>query len=303
MGVWIFSFAMAYIPIHLGWNTDDGQIQNHRITTPPQVHQVPSITLPSTSLPAVNERRCEFENTSVYYVMFVAVGTYFCPLVVLCVVYVRVFGIARRQVAQIRKLAVPVSFQQQQHPVTSSPARMSFSDRRQSSASSSRQLQQQRKVSGGSSDSASRRCLVVHHDHKAAANGLASTPTTTTTAATVPVSAAATAVQASETKATVTLGSVVLAFVVCWVPYFVLFAARPFVVGRGGAFNTTLELFVLWLGYANSMLNPFLYAFYGSEFRHGFQLVLCRRWWRRGDNGLSRFRRADPFNSHDVYYL
>lgn len=302
---------MAYIPIHLGWNTDDGQVQNHRVAAPPVTPSFPppsglsDSVLPSTPPPSpslVDDRRCEFENTSVYYVMFVAVGTYFCPLVILCVVYVRVFGIARRQVARIRKLAVPVSFQS---AAAAAPhGRRSFSDRRQSSASSSRQLQpqqQQRKASGGSCDSAARRsCLVVHQHghHQAAANGLRQAAGTPTTLPAAPTSSSS-AVQASETKATVTLGSVVLAFVVCWVPYFVLFAARPFVVTRGG-FNVTLELFVLWLGYANSMLNPFLYAFYGSEFRHGFQLVLCRRWWRRGSRGSDSY-----YNNHhqDVYYL
>jgi hypothetical protein len=238
IGVWTFSFAMAYLPIHLGWNTDDGVIQNHR---PQQLHQFDDDR--GDISPAVASR-CIFENTSVYYVLFVAVGTYFCPLVVLCAVYVRVFAIARRQVARIRKLTSSVA--------TPPASAMTGSGR------------------GNGSET---RCLVV---------GDVSASTTSSPSS-----------LASETKATVTLGSVVLAFVVCWVPYFVLFAARPFVVG---GFNATLDLFALWLGYANSMLNPFLYAFYGSEFRHGFKLVLCR--WRRRGSGAG-FR--EPFA--EVYYL
>lgn len=210
---------MAYVPIHLGWNTDDGVIQNHRSLQDDQRRE------DSTSAATY---RCVFENTSVYYVLVVAVGTYFCPLIVLCVVYVRVLVIARRQVARIRKMTS--SF------VTTAVTTYS---------------------GGGGTVTMSGR-----------SNGAAGIPEATQGSSSTSL--------ASESKAAVTLGSVMLAFAVCWVPYFVLFAARPFVVG---GFNPTLDLFTLWLGYANSMLNPFLYAFYGTEFRHGFQLVLCR-WCR-----------------------
>jgi len=37
-----------------------------------------------------------------------------------------------------------------------------------------------------------------------------------------------------------------------------------------------LDLFALWLGYVNSSINPFLYAFYNSTFRDGFRRLLCR---------------------------
>ena len=78
---------------------------------------------------------------------------------------------------------------------------------------------------------------------------------------------------ASDTKATITLASLVLAFAICWVPYFALFTVKPFVQTP---INIHADLFCLWLGYLNSAINPFLYAYYSSAFRNAFARVLCR---------------------------
>ena len=71
----------------------------------------------------------------------------------------------------------------------------------------------------------------------------------------------------------VTVASVVVAFAVCWVPYFTVFVVKPFVASP---IDQRVDLLTLWLGYANSSVNPFLYAFYNSSFRDGFRRVLCR---------------------------
>ena len=81
-----------------------------------------------------------------------------------------------------------------------------------------------------------------------------------------------------ETKATITLATVVLCFAVCWIPYFALFTVKPFLQEP---INCHIDLFVLWLGYVNSAINPFLYAFYNSHFRSGFYRVLCPRRYQR----------------------
>jgi len=77
----------------------------------------------------------------------------------------------------------------------------------------------------------------------------------------------------SERKAVVTVASVVVAFAVCWVPYFSVFVIKPFI---SSPIDNRLDQLTLWLGYANSSVNPFLYAFYSSSFRDGFRRVLCR---------------------------
>ncbi|XP_004611588.2 histamine H2 receptor isoform X1 [Sorex araneus] len=72
-----------------------------------------------------------------------------------------------------------------------------------------------------------------------------------------------------EHKATVTLAAVMGAFVVCWFPYFSVFLYRG-LMGDGGI-NQVLEAVVLWLGYANSALNPILYGALNRDFRTAYQ--------------------------------
>ncbi|XP_051027444.1 histamine H2 receptor isoform X2 [Acomys russatus] len=78
-----------------------------------------------------------------------------------------------------------------------------------------------------------------------------------------------------EHKATVTLAAVMGAFIICWFPYFTTFVYRGL---RGDdAINEVVEGIVLWLGYANSALNPILYAALNRDFRKAYQqLFHCK---------------------------
>ncbi|KAL2077283.1 hypothetical protein ACEWY4_026787 [Coilia grayii] len=83
------------------------------------------------------------------------------------------------------------------------------------------------------------------------------------------------AVAAREHKGTVTLAAVVGVFVVCWMPYFTYFTVMGLLERdmRGAAYSV-----VLWLGYANSALNPFLYAALNRDFRAAYaRLLRCQR--------------------------
>ncbi|XP_062320636.1 5-hydroxytryptamine receptor 7 [Osmerus eperlanus] len=81
-----------------------------------------------------------------------------------------------------------------------------------------------------------------------------------------------------EQKAAATLGIVVGAFGVCWLPFFLLSTARPFICGvECSCVPLWVERTLLWLGYANSLINPFIYAFFNRDLRTTYSnLLRCR---------------------------
>ncbi|XP_042161184.1 5-hydroxytryptamine receptor 7-like [Oncorhynchus tshawytscha] len=82
-----------------------------------------------------------------------------------------------------------------------------------------------------------------------------------------------------EQKAAGTLGIVVGAFSVCWMPFFLLSTARPFICRADcpSCVPLWVERTLLWLGYANSLLNPFIYAFFNRDLRTTYSnLLRCR---------------------------
>ncbi|KAK1150397.1 5-hydroxytryptamine receptor 4-like isoform X1 [Acipenser oxyrinchus oxyrinchus] len=87
---------------------------------------------------------------------------------------------------------------------------------------------------------------------------------------TAPPTSATTA--CAETKAAKTLGIIMGCFCLCWAPFFITNVVDPFI---DYAVPEKLWAACLWLGYINSMLNPFLYAFLNKSFRRAFLIILC----------------------------
>ncbi|XP_041985175.1 5-hydroxytryptamine receptor 1-like [Aricia agestis] len=80
---------------------------------------------------------------------------------------------------------------------------------------------------------------------------------------------------AKERKASTTLGIIMSAFVICWLPFFVLAVVRPFVAED--AIPDAVSALFLWLGYINSLLNPIIYATLNRDFRKPFKEILFFR--------------------------
>ncbi|XP_062391052.1 5-hydroxytryptamine receptor 1F [Sardina pilchardus] len=79
-----------------------------------------------------------------------------------------------------------------------------------------------------------------------------------------------------ERKAATTLGLILGAFVVCWLPFFV----HEVIVNTCGPCQTSGELvnFLTWLGYLNSLINPLLYTVFNEDFKKAFQkLIWCNQ--------------------------
>ncbi|XP_022235169.1 5-hydroxytryptamine receptor 1-like [Limulus polyphemus] len=79
-----------------------------------------------------------------------------------------------------------------------------------------------------------------------------------------------------ERKASITLGIIMSAFTVCWLPFFVLTLLRA-VDEDMFSVSPSVRSLVLWLGYINSMMNPIIYVTFHHDFRRTFKEILCLR--------------------------
>ncbi|XP_021928087.1 5-hydroxytryptamine receptor-like [Zootermopsis nevadensis] len=76
-----------------------------------------------------------------------------------------------------------------------------------------------------------------------------------------------------ERKAAKTLAIITGAFVVCWLPFFIMALLMP--LCDACYINDYMQSFFLWLGYFNSTLNPVIYTIFSPEFRQAFKRILC----------------------------
>ncbi|XP_050539545.1 5-hydroxytryptamine receptor-like [Daktulosphaira vitifoliae] len=82
-----------------------------------------------------------------------------------------------------------------------------------------------------------------------------------------------------ERKAAKTLAIITGAFVVCWLPFFIMALVMP--LCQHCHINKYVSSFFLWLGYFNSTLNPIIYTVFSPEFRLAFTKMICGTTYRR----------------------
>ncbi|KAM4701967.1 5-hydroxytryptamine receptor 1D [Discoglossus pictus] len=78
---------------------------------------------------------------------------------------------------------------------------------------------------------------------------------------------------ARERKATKTLGIILGAFIVCWLPFFVVSLVLP-ICKEVCWFHPLLFDFFTWLGYLNSLINPVIYTVFNEDFKQAFQKLI-----------------------------
>ena len=94
--VWAVSISISFLPLHLGWNTDSGEIQN--FATPQ-----------SCSLQA-----------NYFFALLDGLLLFYLPLTVMCCLYFRVLNIARNQARKINSQTAHMSTQNNGTPKSSS---------------------------------------------------------------------------------------------------------------------------------------------------------------------------------------
>ncbi|NXG50658.1 ADA2C protein, partial [Psilopogon haemacephalus] len=78
-----------------------------------------------------------------------------------------------------------------------------------------------------------------------------------------------------EKRFTFVLAVVIGAFVLCWFPFFFLYSLGA-LCARCKVPHGVFQFF-FWVGYCNSCLNPLIYTSFNRDFRGAFRRLLCRR--------------------------
>ena len=76
-----------------------------------------------------------------------------------------------------------------------------------------------------------------------------------------------------EAKAARMLGVICGAFILCWLPFFIVYVTGAFYKDIPDNWFDC----VFWLGYCNSLLNPWMYALFSKDFRLAYRRFLCQR--------------------------
>ncbi|UJR15123.1 hypothetical protein I4U23_002088 [Adineta vaga] len=71
-----------------------------------------------------------------------------------------------------------------------------------------------------------------------------------------------------------TLGIIISVFLLCWLPFFVVYILSAFIEVYS-YLEEPLPTLILWLGYMNSACNPLIYTIFNVEFRTAFKRLLC----------------------------
>ncbi|CAF4091069.1 unnamed protein product, partial [Rotaria sp. Silwood2] len=73
-----------------------------------------------------------------------------------------------------------------------------------------------------------------------------------------------------------TLGIIISVFLLCWLPFFVVYILSAF-IDVSIYMKEPLPTLILWLGYINSACNPLIYTVFNVEFRTAFKRLLFPR--------------------------
>ena len=75
-----------------------------------------------------------------------------------------------------------------------------------------------------------------------------------------------------ETRAAKTVAIIIGCFILCWFPFFTVYLLGAFCVDCTP--KSVFSVF-FWLGYCNSAVNPFVYAYFSRDFRYAFKRLIC----------------------------
>lgn len=220
---------------------------------------------------------CEL-TTHKAFVVYSASGSFYIPLVVMTTVYIKIFLAARHRLRSKRIKSIrqfdsksPAINGQQKKPLNSTNE-MTPMLRRDTRTSTTEQ-----KSSGSQDDDNENETSTQTKINNNCVNGIAIKlppelkPLESLNVQKIYKEREKISVS-KEKKAAKTLAIIMGVFVLCWLPFFLMYVVKPFCECN---LHPKIEEVITWLGYINSALNPVIYTIFNMDFRRAFHKYLC----------------------------
>nr|BAA22404.1 serotonin receptor-like planarian receptor 1 [Dugesia japonica] len=240
-------YAVNRTPARIGTMVAISWVTSALISIPPM------FGLKETFIPG----QCNYSDNLIYQI-YATFGAFYIPLIVMLILYGRIFKLAREMAQNDAKLKIGIS------PNSSDKEQHSHLRIVDSHICNTPNGQMNLSLYSGSLCSISK------------SNNLSdSSPNKVNLRNRVKLKSS------TETKAITTLGVIMGCFTICWLPFFLIQISKPVLkvanVDSMNYFPIWLIELCLWLGYFNSFLNPIIYAKFNREFRTPFkQILLCK---------------------------
>ncbi|CAG9817493.1 unnamed protein product, partial [Phaedon cochleariae] len=259
--IWLVSFFVCIAPL-LGWKDPNWEVR-------------------------LRDSKC-LVSQDLYYQIFATASSFYLPLMVILILYWRIFQTARKRIRRRQVLAAGAQ-QEAKNPAAGGIAGGLAAASGTGGIAAAvvtvigRPLPTISETTTAFTTVSSTNSSPERH---AAANGLEPDPPTVTEGSATyrpahyPIKRKARDGMDSkrERKAAKTLAIITGAFVLCWLPFFIVAVLLPI---DPTIFDKYLVSVCLWLGYFNSTLNPIIYTIFSPEFRHAFKKLLCGRNYAR----------------------
>ncbi|KAF1749096.1 hypothetical protein GCK72_025563 [Caenorhabditis remanei] len=203
-------------------------------------------------------------STEKAFVLFSAVGSFFLPLLVMVVVYVKIFISARQRIRTNRGRSALMRIQNAEGD--DDYRKMSI---KRASVESARTSS---RTDGGSLPKDETTKHMKYHNNGSCKVKVKESKDVEENPTAVLRKREKISV-AKEKRAAKTIAVIIFVFSFCWLPFFVAYVIRPFC--ETCKLHAKVEQAFTWLGYINSSLNPFLYGILNLEFRRAFKKILC----------------------------
>ncbi|XP_035726697.1 tyramine receptor 1-like [Vespa mandarinia] len=248
-GVWLLSGAISSPPL-AGWNDWPEELEDD---TPCQLTRRQG------------------------YVIYSALGSFFIPLFLMSLVYLEIFLATRRRLRERARQSRLGAVQSTRHRETDDAESVS-SETNHNERSTPRTHakpslidDEPTEVTIGGGGGGATGSVTGNSRRIASASGAGQTPPTTATVYQF-IEERQRISLSKERRAARTLGVIMGVFVVCWLPFFLMYVIVPFCPACCPSIR--LVYIITWLGYLNSALNPLIYTIFNLDYRRAFRRLL-----------------------------